>query len=73
MNVIEQGAEELVKAVAAKTGYQLDAAQLAEAVTKVIASTESILNAWPEAKRAGDLEKAKIADMEAAEKWNKEH
>lgn len=75
MNVseeIQKGAELLVKMVARETGYQLDAAQLAEATGKVINSAEQILNAWPEAKKAGQAEKDKITDVDSAMKFNQE-
>lgn len=71
-DVIQKGAEALVKAVAEKTGFQLDAAQLAEATGKVINSAEQILNAWPEAKKAGQVEKDKITDVDSAMKFNQE-
>lgn len=70
---VEKAFELGVNLVAEKTGYKLDAAQIAEAVGKLIGATEGILNAWPEAKKAGAAEAAKVTDMESAEKWNKEH
>lgn len=70
---IQQGAEVFVNLFASKTGFQLNAGQIAEAVTQLIAAAEQICNAWPDAKKAGQAEADKITDMASAEKYNKEH
>lgn len=70
---ITAGAEMLVKLIASKGGYQLDAGQIAEAAGKLIGAVEGALNAWPEAKKAGEAAAGTITDTESAEKWNKEH
>lgn len=70
---VEKGAVEFVKFVASKTGYQLSADQILDAAAKVIAGVEGALNAWPEAKKAGEAEADKVKTADDARKWQKEH
>lgn len=72
-DALKQVIEPAAKELSAKLGYQLDAVQIAEMTAKMVNAGIDALNAWPNAKKAGEAEASKVTDAASAAQWNKEH